>query len=85
MQVEFGRKTAIMDAHRIHRSAHRKGCVGMKQIQVGSTVIARLHDGREVEAKVTKIVDSVVGRTVHIAFGAFALKVADTQIVKVLG
>jgi hypothetical protein len=35
------------------------------QIQVGSTVLVRLHDGREVEAKVTKIGDSVVGRKVH--------------------
>jgi hypothetical protein len=31
----------------------------VKKIYVGSTVTARLHDGREVEAKVTKIVDSV--------------------------
>jgi hypothetical protein len=37
------------------------------------SLIVRLHDGREVEAKVTKIVDSVLGRKVHIAFGAFAL------------
>jgi hypothetical protein len=28
-----------------------------KQIRVGSTVIARLHDSREVETKITKIVD----------------------------
>jgi hypothetical protein len=28
-----------------------------KQIRVGSTVIARLHDSREVEAKIMKIVD----------------------------
>jgi hypothetical protein len=38
--------------------------------------------GREVEAKVTKIVDSVAGRKVHIAFGAFALKVDEVQIIK---
>jgi hypothetical protein len=37
-----------------------------KQIQVGLTVVARLYDGREVEAKVTAIVDSVAGRKVHI-------------------
>jgi hypothetical protein len=37
-----------------------------KQIQVGSTVVVRLYDGREVEAKVTRIVDSVAGRKVHI-------------------
>ena len=55
-----------------------------KQIQVGSTVVARLHDGREVEAKITKIVDSVAGRKVHIQFGAFALKVEPAQIVKAL-
>jgi hypothetical protein len=53
-----------------------------KQIQVGSTVLARLHDGREVEAKITKIVDSVVGRKVHIAFGPSALIVDETQIGK---
>ena len=53
-----------------------------KQILVGSTVLARLHDGREVEAKVTKIVDSVAGRTVHITFGAFALKISAEQIIK---
>jgi hypothetical protein len=52
-----------------------------KQIQVGSTVLARLHDGREVEAKVTKIVDSVLGRKVHIAFGAFALIIDEVQII----
>ena len=53
-----------------------------KQIQVGSTVLARLHDGREVEAKVTKIVDSVLGREVHIAFGAFALIIDEVQIIE---
>jgi hypothetical protein len=53
-----------------------------KQPQVGSTVVARLYDGREVEAKVTKIVDSVTGRKVHITFGIIALKVDETQIVK---
>jgi hypothetical protein len=55
-----------------------------KQIQVGSTVLVRLHDDREVEAKVTKIVDSVAGRKVHIAIGAFALKLDETQIVRVV-
>jgi len=53
-----------------------------EQIQIGSTVVARLYDGREVEAKVTRIVDSVAGRKVHIAFGAFALIVEETQIIK---
>jgi hypothetical protein len=33
-----------------------------KQLQIGSTVIVRLYDGRLVEAKVTAIVDSVIGR-----------------------
>jgi hypothetical protein len=56
-----------------------------KQIQVGSTVLVRLHDGREVEAKITKIVDSVAGQKVHIAFGAFALIVNETQIIKEVG
>jgi hypothetical protein len=53
-----------------------------KQIDVGSTVTARLHNGRVVVAKVTAIVDSVAGRKVHITFGAFALIVDDTQIVR---
>jgi hypothetical protein len=53
-----------------------------KQIQVGSTVLVCLLDDREVEAKVTKIVDSVVGRKIHIAFGVSALIVGETQIVR---
>jgi hypothetical protein len=53
-----------------------------KQIQVGSIVVARLYGGREVEAKITAIVDSVAGRKVHIAFGAFALMVEETQIIR---
>ena len=50
-----------------------------KQIDVGSTVTARLHNGRVVVAKVTAIVDSVAGRKVHITF---ALIVDATQILK---
>jgi hypothetical protein len=53
-----------------------------KLIAIGDTVTVRLYDDREVEAKITKIVDSVAGRTVHIAFGAFALIVKDTQIIR---
>ena len=53
-----------------------------KQIQIGSIALVRLHDGREVEAKVTKIVDSVAGRKVDIAFGAFALIVDEDQIIR---
>jgi hypothetical protein len=53
-----------------------------KQIQVGSTVVVRLYDGREVEAKVTRIEDSVAGRKVHITFGPDAFKVEEKQIVK---
>ena len=53
-----------------------------KQIEIGSTVTARLHNGRVVVAKVTVIVDSVAGRKVHITFGSFALIVDDTQIVR---
>jgi hypothetical protein len=53
-----------------------------KDIRVGSTVLVRLHDGRIVVAKVTKIVDSVAGRTVHISFGPYAFKVEEKQIVK---
>jgi hypothetical protein len=46
----------------------RSGVALPKLIQIGSTAIVRLHDGREVEAKITKIVDSVAGRKVHISF-----------------
>ena len=53
-----------------------------KQIQVGSTVVARLYDGREVEAKVTRIVDSVAGRKIHITYGITALKIDPEQIIK---
>ena len=53
-----------------------------KQIRVGSTVIARLHDDREVEAKIRKIVDSVAGRRVHIVFGAFALIIDEVQVIR---
>ena len=52
-----------------------------KQIDVGSTVTARLHNGRVVVAKVTAI--SVLGRKLHISFGAFAFKVDETQILRV--
>jgi hypothetical protein len=51
-------------------------------ILVGSTVTARLHNGRVVVARVTAIVDSVAGRKVHIQFGAFALIVEEMQIIK---
>ena len=53
-----------------------------KQLQAGSTVLACLRDGREVEAKITKIVDSVAGRKVHIAFGAFALIIDEVQVIR---
>jgi hypothetical protein len=45
-------------------------------------VVARLYDGREVEAKVTAIVNGPAGQKVHIAFGTFALKIDPQQIVK---
>lgn len=53
-----------------------------KQIQVGSTVVVRLYDGREVVAKITAIVNGPAGQKVHVAFGALALKIdpgADRQ------
>jgi hypothetical protein len=53
-----------------------------KQIQIGSTVVVRLYDGREVEAKITRIVDSVEGRKVHIAYGLIALKIDPEQIIR---
>ncbi len=55
-----------------------------KQIQIGSTVVVRLYDGREVEAKVTAIVNGPAGQKVHIAFGAFALKIDPEQIIREL-
>ena len=53
-----------------------------KQIQVGSIVVVRLYDGREVEAKITKIVDSVAGRKIHIAYGLIALKIDPERIIR---
>jgi hypothetical protein len=53
-----------------------------KQIQVGLTVLVRLYDGREVEAKITAIVDSVAGRKIHIAYGIMALKIDPEQVIK---
>jgi hypothetical protein len=52
-----------------------------KNVQVVSTVTVRLYDGRVVVAKVTAVVDSVLGRKIHISFGAFAFKVDETQII----
>jgi hypothetical protein len=46
-----------------------------KRLQVGLTILVCLHDDREVKAKITKIVDSVAGRKIHIRFRAFALTV----------
>jgi hypothetical protein len=40
------------------------------------------NDGREVEAKITKIVDSVAGRKIHIAYGLIALKIDPEQIIR---
>jgi hypothetical protein len=48
---------------------------------VGKIAALRLYDGREVEAKITAIVDSVAGRKVHITYGIIALKVDEAQIV----
>jgi hypothetical protein len=53
-----------------------------KQIILGSTVLVRLYDGREVVAKITAIVNGPAGQKVHIAFGAFALKVDPQQIIR---
>jgi hypothetical protein len=55
-----------------------------QQIQIGSTVTVRLYDGRVVVAKVTAVVDRVLGRKIHISFGAFAFKVDETQIIRVV-
>jgi len=83
-----GRKTSdrVWQRDRVDQSSadYRSppGNVVPKQLQVGSTVVARFHDDREVEARITKIVDSVVGRKVHIAFGAFALVIDEVQIVR---
>jgi hypothetical protein len=53
-----------------------------KQVQVGSTVLVRLYDGREVEAKVTAIVNGPAGQKIHIATGPYALKIDPAQIIK---
>jgi len=53
-----------------------------KQIEVGSTAVVRLYDGREVEAKITAIVDSVAGRKVHITYGLIALKIDPEQVIR---
>jgi hypothetical protein len=53
-----------------------------KQLQVGSTALVRLYDGREVEAKITAIVDSVAGWKIHITYGIIALKIDPEQITK---
>ena len=45
-----------------------------KQIEVGSTVTVRLYDGRVVVAKVTAVVDSVLGRKIHISLVRSRLK-----------
>jgi hypothetical protein len=53
-----------------------------KQIQVGSTALVRLYDGRDVEAKITAIVNGPAGQKVHITFGAFALKIDPELIIR---
>jgi hypothetical protein len=53
-----------------------------KQVQVGSTVLVRLYDGREVEAKVAAIVNGPAGQKIHIATGPYALKIDPAQIIK---
>ena len=55
-----------------------------KQVHIGSTVLVRLYDGREVVAKITAIIDGPAGQKLHIALGVFALKIDPQQIVKVL-
>ena len=54
-------------------------CTG---VPVGSTVVVRRYDGREVEAKVTRIVESVAGRKIHIACNLMALKIDPEQIIR---
>jgi hypothetical protein len=56
----------------------------VKNIQVGSLVIVKLYDGRLVEAKVTAIVDSVIGRKAHVRFGMASIKVDEQQLVQVI-
>jgi hypothetical protein len=53
-----------------------------RQIQIGSTAVVRLYDGRELVAKITTIVNGPAGQKVHIAFGAFALKIDPKQVIK---
>src|SRR5437899_2268497 len=49
---------------------------------IGSTVIARLHDGRKVQAVVKAIYDTVSGKKFQIAFDNITMKVGAEQILK---
>jgi len=83
LQIVYGHVDGVDQSRADYRSP--SGNVVPKQLQVGSTATARLYDGRVVVAKVTQIVDSVAGCKVHIRFGAFAIIVDETQIVRSVG
>ena len=80
LQIVYGNVTASINPGADYRSP--AGNIVRKQIQVGSTVLVRLYNGREVVAKITAIVDSVAGRKIHISYGLIALKVDPTQILR---
>jgi hypothetical protein len=58
LQIVYGNVTGGHQSRADYRSP--PGNVVPKQIWVGSSVLARLHDGREVQTTATKIVDSLV-------------------------
>jgi len=64
------------------RAKTRYSFVVRKVLNIGETVLVRLYDGREVEAKITAVVNGPAGQKVHVAFGAFALKVDPAQILR---
>jgi hypothetical protein len=55
-----------------------------KTLNIGATVLVRLYDSREVIAKITAVVNGPAGQKVHIAFGAFALKIDPAQIIQTI-
>lgn len=56
----------------------------MKEYHVGSKVIVRLFDGRELPGIVKQIAETVAGRKVHVHVGHMALRLNAEQIIRVL-
>jgi hypothetical protein len=56
----------------------------LTKYQVGSRVMVRLFDGRELSGAIKRIEDTVAGRKVHVHILFMALKLNAEQIIKVL-